>query len=255
MEISKNIRESKKNILLLANKKNKGHIPSAFSIINFVYLFYENKLNINNDFILSKGHGCLALYSVLEHFNYITTEVFFSFGDFDSILGGHPHLRKNNEIKASTGSLGHGLPIAVGKALAAKINQSSKKIFCLIGDGEANEGTTWESAILADNLKLNNLICIVDNNQSQNRSIPTPNLQKKFSSFGWDVITIDGHNSNEILSVFNLNTINPLCVIMNTKKGKGIADMESNFQEWHHKGITDNLLKLYIKEIHEEAIS
>jgi len=254
MGFSEDIKQVKKNILLVANRKNKGHLPSAFSIINFVYHFYERKLNIDNDFVLSKGHGCLALYSVLEHFKYLTIEELFSFGDFNSILGGHPHLRKNKEIKASTGSLGHGLPIATGKALAAKIDQSTKKIFCLIGDGEANEGTTWESALLADNLKLNNLVCIVDNNQSQNRSIPTPHLERKFISFGWDVITIDGHNSKEILSIFDLRPEKPLCVVMNTIKGKGIADMESNFQEWHHKGISENLLNSYIKEIYEEAI-
>lgn len=255
MEVSEGIRQSKKNILLVANKRNKGHLPSAFSIINFVYHFYEKGLNAKNDFVLSKGHGCLALYSVLEHFKYITPDEFSSFGEFDSILGGHPHIRKHPEIKASTGSLGHGLPIATGKALAGKIDHSGKKIYCLIGDGEANEGTTWESALLAEHLQLNNLICIVDNNLSQDRSLPTPRLEQKFASFGWEVMTIDGHNTKDILRVFEVKPDKPLCVIMNTVKGKGISDMESNMYEWHHKGIEKSLLDKYLKELDEEAIS
>ena len=247
------INNIKKNIILVSNKKSKGHLPSAFSIVDFVYMFYKMGLNVTNEFILSKGHACLALYSVLENFHYIKKDDLFSFGDFDSILGGHPHIRKHKEIKASTGSLGHGLPIAVGKALASKIDNKQKKFFCLIGDGEANEGTTWESALLAAHLKLNNLVCIFDNNFSQLRSLPIQNTLNKFISFGWNTFEIDGHDLDAIESclknILNTNFQEPTCIILNTKKGNGIKEMEDDIYGWHHKGVPNELLENFLKQL------
>jgi transketolase len=252
-----NLLRAKKNIIKVANLKNKGHIPSAFSIIDIIYSFYERELYHENEFILSKGHGCLALYSVFLEKNFITEDEFFSFSDLNSILGGHPDMTKHIQIKASTGSLGHGLPIAVGKALSYNLKSLKNKVFCLLGDGECNEGSIWEAAILANNLNLNNLICLIDFNQSQFRSQSILNLDKKFESFGWNVKTVDGHNHEMIYNSFvktdGFNLQKPTCIIFNTIKGKGIKEMEEDIFSWHHRGISNNDLNNFLNQLEHEA--
>ena len=124
--------------------------------------------------------------------------------------------------------------MAIGAALAKKIQSKAGKVYCLIGDGESNEGTIWESFLLAKNLKLDNVVCIIDNNKSQSRSLPVDNLQDKIASFGWDVVTVDGHNVEKLKSTLSSNKQLPYCVICNTTKGKGIEDMEQNTFAWHH---------------------
>ena len=249
-----NIINAKKNILKVANLKNKGHIPSALSIIDIIYNFYKLNLNVNNEFILSKGHACLALYSVLLEKELLSEDEFYSFSDFDSILGGHPHMLKHNEIKASTGSLGHGLPFSVGKALAYKIQNKEKKVFCLVGDGECNEGSIWEAAILASNLKLNNLVCLVDYNNSQIRSQNVLNIDNKFKAFNWNVMKCSGHNHEEIADCFStiMNSKlqeSPTCIVFNTIKGNGIKEMEEDFFSWHHRGVSDQELNNFLKQL------
>ena len=121
--------------------------------------------------------------------------------------------------------------------MAKKINNQKGKVICLVGDGECNEGTTWESLMVADNLNLENLVCVVDNNSSQIRSLPTNKLSEKFKAFGWNIISVQNGNSiDEIKKAFDLlkNQKGPTCIICNTKKGKGIADMENNMFAWHH---------------------
>jgi transketolase len=231
-------KQLRKNILIASYKAQAGHIPSAFCILEIVYTIYKQFLNEEDVFVLSKGHGCLALYAVFLEMGYITEEEFFSFCKYDSKLGGHPHRGKHEKIYASTGSLGHGLSICVGSALAKKLKNNSNKVFCLVGDGECNEGTIWESAMLADKLKLDNLICIVDDNNSQTRSMPCRNISKKFEAFGWRVIEVsDGHNIEELFVAFDqaINSVGrPTCIVCRTIKGKGIKEMEENMFSWHH---------------------
>ena len=228
----------RKHILTASYKNQAGHIPSAFSILEILYVLYKKHLTDEEVFVLSKGHGCLALYAVLMEMGHITEQEFYSFSKYDSILGGHPHRGKHKEIYASTGSLGHGLPICIGVALAKKISGSNQKVFCLVGDGECNEGTTWESAMLADNLNLNNLICIVDENNSQIRSMPTFEIEKKFQSFGWRTISISNGNDiesvNKAIELAKKEKKQPTCIVCKTVKGKGISDMENNMFAWHH---------------------
>ena len=232
--VTKNLR---KRILETSFKNQAGHIPSAFSILEIIYFVYSEFLSDEDIFLLSKGHGCLALYAVFLEMGYITEKEFLSFSQYESKLGGHPHRGKHEKIYSSTGSLGHGLPICVGTALAKKINKQKGKVVCLVGDGECNEGTTWESLMIADNLNLDNLVCVVDDNNSQIRSLPTNKLSEKFKAFGWDVIIIpDGNNIDEVKKAFKLlkNQKKPACLICNTKKGKGIIEMENNMFAWHH---------------------
>jgi len=235
------MKELVKKIVTLATSKKEGHIASSLSILDIMYVLYKDVLNIksiknediNRDrFILSKGHASLGLYVILDYFGLLEDDLE-GFCDFDSKLGGHP-TNKIKNIESSTGSLGHGLPIGVGLALAYKIKKYKGKIYVLIGDGEANEGTIWESALLASHHNLTNLYCIIDYNHSTDRAVDLINLEYKFRSFGWEIESIDGHNHDEILDSLTKPNTRPLCIIANTVKGNGIPIMENN-PEWHHK--------------------
>jgi transketolase len=193
----------------------------------------NNTINDKNKLILSKGHASLGLYAILEHFNLLNDSLD-TFCDFESNLGGHPSNKIKN-IVASTGSLGHGLPMGVGMAISEKIKKTDNKIFVIIGDGETNEGTIWESALLASNHKLDNLICILDYNHSNDRALKLDDIKNKFESFNWVCVDINGHNHSEILSALKIQPIEkPLLILANTIKGHGIKLMENN-HEWHHK--------------------
>ncbi|OGH88692.1 MAG: transketolase [Candidatus Magasanikbacteria bacterium RIFOXYC2_FULL_42_28] len=239
-EIKKMISE----ILEIGSKSGEGHIPSALSVLDILWVLYDrvlkvdskNPRDINRDrFILSKGHASLGLYAVLARKNFFSDEVWRSFGSFDSLLGGHPDRNKVPGVEASTGSLGHGFPMAVGMALALRIKNTPARVFALIGDGEANEGTIWESSLLAAHHKLSNLCCIVDSNHSTDRALLVNNLSEKFKYFGWDTIEIDGHDHDEIYAALNTPiSREPLAIIANTIKGHGVKMME-NDPSWHHR--------------------
>jgi transketolase len=233
-------RKMQKYILDAAFHGQEGHIPSALSILDIILVLYESFINIqnpNNKFILSKGHGCLALYAALVNFDYVAESELLSFGSFTSTLGGHPDRTKIAGVEASTGSLGHGLPLAVGMAWSRKLQDSKGRIFVLIGDGEANEGSIWESALLASEHNTNNLVCVVDYNNSTDRAVKIDPLGSKFESFGWEVLEIDGHNQSEIKAAFEYQSKKPLCIIAKTRKGNGIPEMVDN-PAWHHSKLT-----------------
>lgn len=224
-----------KRIVEVAYKAKEGHIPSSLSILDILYVLYDKFINENSHFILSKGHASLGLYAILEHFELLEDNLD-DFCKFNSKLGGHP-TNKIKNIQASTGSLGHGLPMAVGIALSEKIKGTNKKVYCIIGDGETNEGTIWESALLAANHKLDNLIVILDYNHSNDRALEYHNLDEKFESFNWYTWNIDGHDTSKLEQTLNkLDSFkgNPFIIITNTIKGNGIKMMENN-HEWHHK--------------------
>lgn len=241
MTTIKNLRSS---ILKAASRSGEGHVPSALSILDILYVIYDDFIpnkyirstnNMGNRFILSKGHASLALYAVLNYHGKISDEEFYSFAKYESNLGGHPDRNKVPGVESSTGSLGHGFPQAIGLAMALRIEESPGHVYVLIGDGESNEGTIWESALLASHHKLENLTCIVDNNLSSERALDMGKFSEKFSSFGWKTIEIDGHDHDEIRDALKSREIGkPIAVIANTVKGYGILSMESN-PEWHHR--------------------
>lgn len=233
-------KQMQKYVLDAAYNGQEGHIPSALSILDILYVAYGsviNKQSFDNKFILSKGHGCLALYAALTHYGYLSMSELLTFGKFSSKLGGHPDRNLIPGVEASTGSLGHGMPIAVGMAWSKKLQNKGGKIFVLIGDGEANEGSIWESALLAAEHDLGNLVCIIDYNHSSDRALNMGSFADKFESFGWEVLEIDGHNHAEIKDALNFSAEKPLCVIANTHKGNGIAEMVDN-PAWHHSKLT-----------------
>jgi transketolase len=253
---SKRLQILRTKILQASAHSQEGHIPSAFSILDILYCIYillpkSSKLNFEKDdfFILSKGHASLALYAILEEAKIIGSEWQTSFGDFTSNFGGHPDVKKIPGIKASTGSLGHGLPIAIGKIMAKRSNNIKARAFCLIGDGELNEGSIWESLMIASHHSLHELTVIVDCNGSGDRALRLGSIQAKFSSFGFNVNTIDGHSHQDIISSLNASTNNqPSAVIAQTIKGYGLSEMENN-PAWHHASPTPEQLSKFISEL------
>ena len=246
-----NLSELRKTILDVAYVRQSGHIPSALSILDLIFVIYrdfilnENKISTNK-FVLSKGHGSLALYVVLMHFGFISKADLYSFCGEGSALGGHPDSTKLPQIEASTGSLGHGFPFSLGLALAKKINNETGKIFGLIGDGELNEGTNWESLLLGSELELNNLVLVIDQNDTSSRCLNLDPIAEKFRSFGWLVLEVNGHSLTEITVALNTISEKPIVIVANTVKGYGVKEMENN-PAWHHTKISksqyDSLLK------------
>ncbi len=256
---------SLKEMIVKASFKSKeGHIPSGLSILDIIWVLYDKILKIKKNepnqhdrdrFILSKGHGSLGLYAVLIGQGLLEKKLIDDFCTFDSILGGHPDRNKIPFVEASTGSLGHGLPMAVGIAMGAKIQMLKSRVFCLIGDGECNEGTIWESMLLASHHKLDNLCCIVDYNHSTDRALNIDNLTDKFRSFGWNTIEVNGHDHESLykyFSEFPQKKELPTVLIAETIKGNGIRSMESQ-PAWHHKSPSNENIKSIIEEIYERA--
>lgn len=236
----------------------EGHIPAAFSILDILWVLYDRVLHITPDkqndpkrnrFILSKGHASIGLYVILAEKGFISQKTLKSFGTFDSCLGGHPDRTKVPGVEASTGSLGHGLPMAVGLALGAKIKKQSSKVYVIVGDGECNEGTIWESAMLAAHHKLNNLYCIVDHNHSGDLALNHGDIRKKFEAFGWQAVSIHGHDQKEIYKALTQkSTVKPVAIIAETIKGNGCKIMENN-PEWTHKYPNPAELEKILKEL------
>ena len=244
--------EMREMIIKAAHSAKHGHIPSALSLVEIMQA-YSNIEKEDDVMVFSKGHGCLALYTLLATQGHVSMTELFNFGRRGSRLGGHPDRNKLDKIYASTGALGHGFPIAVGVAMARKILKKDGRVFCIIGDGEANEGTIWESCMVASKNKFNNLVCIVDNNDSQIRSLPVEDLDKKFQSFGWEVWDIDGHDIEMLsraMTDWNPDK-KPTVVIANTIKGKGIKEIENDMFAWHHRAPTDEELERFCEEIYE----
>jgi transketolase len=259
MNPTENLKQIREKIVLFSTQAKEGHIPSALSILDLLWCLYDSVLKLrpfdeNRDvFIMSKGHASIGLYSVLAHKGLIDGNSLSSFASFNSMLGGHPDRNKVPFVEASTGSLGHGMPIAVGVALAKKISKLNGSAYALVGDGECNEGSIWESSLLAAEHQLNNLCCIVDHNHTTDRALSIDSVADKFKAFGWEVIEIDGHDHRQILDAFsyfsNRKNSKPFCIVANTTKGFGIKTME-NTPEWHHKTPNEEELELLLGEIH-----
>ena len=250
------IKQQRRNIIEAAYRARQGHLSSSMSVLEILNVLYKRVINfnindpdsiLNDKVILSKGHAALAQYAILYDLGCITEEQFFSYSKFDAILGEHPDRNKVPGICVSTGSLGHGLPNAVGIAAGFRAQNMKNKVYVIIGDGEANEGTIWESAAAASQLKLNNLICIADDNDSASHTI---GLGNKFSAFGWDVIDIpDGHDTKSIEEALKTEYDNPLFLWAHTKKGYGFRLMEEDPEGWHHHVINDDEYRKLLEDL------
>jgi len=230
---------------------NRAHLGSAMSIMEIIRVLYDDFLKVDplkpkdlyrDRFILSKGHGCLAQYVVLADKGFFDEKELLTFCHADSILGGHPEYGKIPGIEASTGALGHGMPIGVGMALAAKLHNRKSRVVVLVGDGESNEGSIWEAAMSAAKHKLSNLTVIIDYNKIQSYGFVSEVLDlepvaEKWRSFGFAVEEVNGHNVPElkkVLSRLPFYEKKPTALICHTIKGKGFPFAENN-PVWHHK--------------------
>jgi len=215
-------KDLRRKIIEKSHSCKLGHCGSALSCVDFINYLYKNVLRENDRFILSKGHGAMALYAVLEEQGKRVEWTM------------HPELNEERGIYATTGSLGHGLPIAVGRAFAKKVKQDGGKVYVLIGDGETAEGTIWEALLIARNLNVDNLIVVVDYNKygaiypvEKTLSLNSNSLKAKLEAFGFNTLVIDGHNEEELSKIKNLN-VGLNAVIIETIKGKGIDFLEES---------------------------
>ena len=261
-QFEKRCQKIRKNILKIVRYGRRGHIASAFSMVEVLVTLYDFTLRVDTEnpawldrdrFILSKGHGCLALYAILSDKGFFSSEAWKGFCDFDGILGGHPTKEKIPGVEASTGSLGHGLPVGVGFALAAKMDKKQYRTFVLLGDGECNEGSVWEAAMGASKNRLDNLIALVDYNKQQafGSTYDVCDLEPfadKWRSFGFETREVDMVKDplslKTLLSSLPLAREKPTAIICHTIKGMGVPFMEGNM-DWHHKS------KITVEEIDE----
>ena len=229
----------------------RGHIGSTMSLIEILRVLYDSVLSFRADepdwpardrCVLSKGHGCLALYAVLADKGFFETAALTDFCRHHSFLGGHPERGKVPGVEASTGALGHGLSLGVGMALAQRMRGRAARVFVIMGDGEINEGSVWEAAMSAAKHRLDNLVAIVDYNKIQSAG-PTAVIQElepladKWRAFGFETVEVNGHDVTAlegVLGALPRATGKPTAVICHTVKGKGIPFAEHD-PSWHHK--------------------
>lgn len=233
---------------------NGAHIAPALSIVEILAVLFlkvmnydiKNSHNKKRDrFVLSKGHGALAYYAAMYEAKIISEETFLSYEQNGGFLPGQPSKNLDYAIEYSGGSLGLGLSYSIGLALSDECKQNGFKIYTLMGDGELNEGTVWESAMFAGYNNLSNITAIVDKNSMQSdgftSDILTFDIASMWSSCGWDVIECDGHDIESLCNAFSQRSNKPIVIIANTVKGKGISFME-NTREWHHSRLSEEQL-------------
>ena len=241
-----------KSLQMITNA-NSSHIGSCLSVADVLAVVHQNVYENGDELVFSKGHAAAALYASLANLNLISEESLIEFGSDGTEMIGHVNHAVNG-IRFSTGSLGHGFPIAVGIAAASK----QKKVFVIISDGELNEGTTWESLAIASQLQLNNLTVVIDTNGIQsfgntNEVLNLEPLIDKFQSFGWFCLEIDGHSVESLIKSLEISSNDkPKIIIARTIKGKGLLAMEGKL-EWHYKSPSKEEVVDFIAEIENNA--
>ena len=238
------------SILQSCFKIKEGHIGSAFSVIEILYVIFKRYFK-KHYFILSKGHAAIGVFAVMNHFKILKNKDYKSFCKLNSRLGGHPDSTKLPNLNFSTGSLGHGLPVSSGLAFGLKMKNDKRKIICLIGDQELMEGTTWESLHIISNYNLNNILLIIDRNNSDFRSIKFIKLKKRLSVFCDKISEVNGHNVKSLTNAIEKAIKNKKSfqiLIANTIKGKGISAIENN-PAWHHRAPSKEEMKNFKEKL------
>lgn len=267
-ELEKMAKQIRRGIIEEVYSAQSGHPGGSLSIADVFTVLYFNEMNINPEnpkwedrdrLVLSKGHCSPVLYSCLANKGYFPLEDLKTFRKIDSYLQGHPDINKVPGVDMTSGSLGQGLSCANGMAIAGKMDKKNYRVYCVLGDGEIEEGQIWEAAMAANKYKLDNLCVIVDNNNLQidgtiEEVMSSYPIDEKFKSFGFEVINIDGHDIDEILKAFEVAKNikdKPTCIIAKTKKGKGVSFMEEQVI-WHGKAPNEEQYRIAMKELNED---
>lgn len=269
-DLEKMANKVRKGIIEAVYSNKSGHPGGSLSVADILTVLYFNVMNIDKKnpkwedrdrLVLSKGHCSPALYSCLANRGYFPVEDLKTFRNINSYLQGHPDMKKIPGVDMTTGSLGQGLSAANGMAIAGKMDGKDYRVYCILGDGEIEEGQIWEAAMSSCKYKLDNLCVVVDNNNLQIDGTveevmsPYP-IDEKFRSFGFEIIKIDGHNLNEIIDAFDVAKNvkgKPVCIIAKTIKGKGISYME-NQVGWHGKAPNEEQYKMAIEELEKNDV-
>ena len=250
----------------MVNKGGSSHIGSVLSIVDILAVLYGKVMKYrSNDpkwdgrdrFILSKGHAGAGVYAILAECGFFDIVELNKHYQDGSIFSGHVSHKGVPGVELSTGSLGHGLPVASGMALAAKIDKKTHKVFVVMSDGELDEGSNWEAFMFAAHHGLNNLTAIIDRNKLQSmktteETLSLEPLRDKLIAFGWNVIEVDGHNHNELFSAIDSDTKKPKVIIANTIKGKGVSFMENEIS-WHYRTPSGELFDQAMKDLGEKT--
>lgn len=263
--LKKMAKEIRRGIIEEVYNAQSGHPGGSLSIADILAVLYFKEMNINTQnpknenrdrLVLSKGHCAPALYSTLANRGYFDKKELKTLRKIDSKLQGHPDMKNIPGIDMTTGSLGQGLSAANGMAIAGKMDKKNYRVYCILGDGELEEGQVWEAAMASAKYKLDNLCVIVDNNNLQidgtiDEVMSSKPIDKKFESFGFQIIKINGHDIDEIIKAFEVARDikeKPTCIIAETIKGKGVSFME-NKTEWHGKAPSEEEYKIAMEEL------
>ncbi len=264
-ELKEKAKKIRLGIIEAIYSNNSGHPGGSLSIADILAVLYFDEMNVNpknpddkdrDRLVLSKGHAAPALYSALALKGFFEEEELKTFRNINSMLQGHPDLKKVPGVDMSTGSLGQGLSCANGMAIAGKLDKKNYRVYCILGDGEIEEGQIWEACMASNKYKLDNLCVIVDNNNLQidgtiEEVMSSYPIDEKFRSFGFEIIKIDGHDIEEIKKAFEVAKNikgKPTCIIAKTIKGKGVSFME-NQASWHGKAPNEEQYKKAIDEL------
>lgn len=253
----------RKHAVNMTSTGGSSHIGSILSIADVLAVLYGSVMNYRPNepkwqgrdrFILSKGHAGAGVYAALAESGFMSVDKLKTHYQDGSDLSGHVSHKGIPGVEFSTGSLGHGLPVATGMALAAKINKDKHTIYVLMSDGECDEGSNWEAALFATHHKLDNLVVIIDRNklQSIHSTEDTLGLEPfvdKWQAFGWSVVDVDGHDHEQLINACNSKEVGkPLCIVANTIKGKGVSFMENNVL-WHYRSPQNEEYDAAMKEL------
>jgi transketolase len=258
--MQKTANEIRKNIIRLANMSKSPHVGSALSCADILATLYHKVMNISKPlsddrdyFLLSKAHSAMCLYSTLNSKGLLSEEDMLSYYQNGGKLPAHTDRFTNDFIEISAGSLGHGLPIGLGIAKAMKLQKKDNRVFVLMGDGESQEGSVWEAAMLAPKLGLDNITAIIDYNNLQGYGrarelVEYEPIKDKWEAFGWETHCIDGHNHDQLEQALSKKADKPKIVICNTTKGKGVSFMEDQLI-WHYFIVTDEHKEKAMEEL------
>jgi transketolase len=267
-ELSQVADQMRLRIIDMVVKAKGGHLGGAFSVLEILVALYLGGVlrydpkrpgwEGRDRLILSKGHSCMALYSILAFTGYFPSEMLDQYCEEGGILAGHPEHDMVPGVEVTTGSLGHGLPIAVGLAMGAKLTGKDWKVYCILGDGECNEGSVWEGFMAGPQFKLDKLVAIIDSNKLESLDLvenilSIEPLAERLRNFGWNVHEVDGHDIGQLLAVLRATPKvpgKPSAIVAHTVKGRGVDFMEG-VAKWHHRKLTTEEAQASRRQINE----